>query len=202
MISRLSVKLVLWSLLLSAILGLLVLLSLFSNAQTCASYNYQVSFPNPGQHYVSVQLKVENLQQDTLELRMPVWTLGYYWILDLPAIVFDFEIQDQSGKKANWCKTSKNCWQIVTKGISILQVSYQVYANAQSVAEPYAMKPRRFYRPPEFLCLTRINQMLQLKSICNCLQTGSMLIRASIKINSGQIRGKPADLMNYTIARL
>jgi hypothetical protein len=106
-INRLSEKPVLWSLLLSAILGLLVLLPLFSNAQTGANYNYQVSFPNPGQHYVSVQLKVENLHQDTMELRMPVWTPGYYWILDLPANLFDLEIHDQSGKKQTGVRLQK-----------------------------------------------------------------------------------------------
>ena len=53
--------------------------------------HYQLSFPQAEAHYVEVTVHID--QQDTTKttLVLPVWTPGYYKILDNPAHIIDFK---------------------------------------------------------------------------------------------------------------
>ena len=40
--------------------------------------SYVLSMPEPQTHYIEVEMNVSNLSQDTVLLKMPVWTPGSY----------------------------------------------------------------------------------------------------------------------------
>jgi len=105
---------------------------------------YQLSFPQAEAHYVAVELHLD--QQDTTEttLVLPVWTPGYYMILDNPAHIIDFEVQASEGVAIAWKKTSKNKWTITHPKNTELEVTYRVYANRTSVAESNVKDSRAF----------------------------------------------------------
>ena len=105
---------------------------------------YQLSFPQAEAHYVAVELHLD--QQDTIEttLVLPVWTPGYYMILDNPAHIIDFKVQASEGVAITWKKTSKNKWTITHPKNTELEVTYRVYANRTSVAESNVKDSRAF----------------------------------------------------------
>jgi predicted metalloprotease with PDZ domain len=67
------------------------------------------------------------------ELKMPVWTPGSYLIREYARHVQDFSGKDARGNDLTWQKTSKNTWQIDTKGAKQIVARYNVYANELTV---------------------------------------------------------------------
>ncbi|MWB94123.1 peptidase M61 [Flavobacterium sp. GA093] len=123
-----------------------------SNAETKLSYkevkmNYSVSIVDPESHYLEVTLNLEDLHSKTTKLLLPVWTPGYYLILDTPRYIVDFEVLDHNGKKIIWKKETKNCWVIENGDKTKFTVKYRVFANKKSVAESYVDAEKAFLMP-------------------------------------------------------
>ncbi len=108
---------------------------------------YTISMENPNNHYFHVSLTYSGLKEDETELKMPVWTPGYYMIMDYPKNVINFNVTDASGNKLIWEKTSKNRWLINTNRVNSIHVSYDVYAFRISVAESFLDDGRGFISP-------------------------------------------------------
>lgn len=96
--------------------------------------NYQVSLSKPGSHLFEVELKINNWDKPTLDLKMPVWSPGSYLIREYAKNVQDFKAKDtQSQQVLNTEKISKNHWLIDTSNSVDITISYRVYANELSV---------------------------------------------------------------------
>ena len=105
---------------------------------------YQISFENAKNHYAEVKLQYKNLNSTENTLVLPVWTPGYYMILDNPAHIIDFEVKTTSGEPVKWQKTSKNKWLIENDQNEEVVVRYRVYANRKSVAESNISEEKAF----------------------------------------------------------
>lgn len=109
--------------------------------------NYSVAFQNPDSHYLEVILDFDQLKSKQTNLVLPVWTPGYYLILDTPRYIIDFDVTDANGNKINWHKKTKNCWVAENGKASKIQVKYRVFANKKSVAESYVDSEKAFLMP-------------------------------------------------------
>lgn len=109
--------------------------------------NYSVAFANPESHYLEVVLDFENLKSAETSLILPVWTPGYYLILDTPRYIVDFEASDSSGNSIKWKKKTKNNWVVENGKSSKIKVKYKVFANKKSVAESYVDAEKAFLMP-------------------------------------------------------
>ena len=126
----------------------LILATGMSTAQQAESkMAYTVSMDQPTSHYYKVELRYEGNTAESVDLKMPAWTPGYYMILDLAKNVVEFNVTDASGKRLVFEKTEKNTWHIATAGNKTLLVSYYIFANRTSVAEPYLSENRGFISP-------------------------------------------------------
>lgn len=94
--------------------------------------SYQVSMSKPWRHLLEVEMHVGSLTEKT-ELKMPVWTPGSYLIREYARHVQDFAAINAGGTALNWQKTNKNTWEIDTKGVDELVVTYRVYSNELTV---------------------------------------------------------------------
>jgi predicted metalloprotease with PDZ domain len=108
---------------------------------------YTVSMDQPASHYYKVEFRYDGNTAEAVDMKMPAWTPGYYMILDLAKNVVEFDARDAAGKPLVWEKTAKNTWHVNTSGIKSLIVSYYVFANRVSVAEPYLAENRGFISP-------------------------------------------------------
>lgn len=105
--------------------------------------SYNLSFPNPHTHYVEVEMKIENINQDVLDLKMAVWTPGSYLIREFPKNIDSFEVLN-NGKTISHKKISKNTWQINSKGINSLTVNYKVYCFELSVRTSFVDEDKAY----------------------------------------------------------
>ncbi len=109
--------------------------------------NFSIASQNPESHYLEVALDFENLSSNKTNLVLPVWTPGYYLILDTPRYIVDFDVEDINGNKIKWHKKSKNCWIVENGKTSKIKVKYKVFANKKSVAESYVDADKAFLMP-------------------------------------------------------
>jgi predicted metalloprotease with PDZ domain len=112
-----------------------------------SAISYTISMENPNNHYFHIAMACSGLKDDETELKMPVWTPGYYMIMDYPKNVLNFRVTDASGKDLSWKKTEKNRWKIKTAGVRTINVSYDVYAFRVSVADSFLDDGRGFISP-------------------------------------------------------
>ena len=126
-----------------------ILVVLFANTASFAQVkmDYSVSFINPESHYIEVSLDCEGLTNTQYNFILPVWTPGYYLILDSPKNIVDFEVFDADGYKLNWRKKSKNCWVVENGTKKTISIKYRYFANQKSVAESYVDIEKAFISP-------------------------------------------------------
>jgi len=108
---------------------------------------YTVSMENPNNHYYHISLTYSGLKENSVELKLPAWTPGYYMIMDYAKYVIEFKATDDSGKDLKWKKTSKNRWKIDTEKTKVIKVSYDVFAFRTSVADSFLDDGRGFISP-------------------------------------------------------
>lgn len=106
-----------------------------------------VSMDQPSTHYFHVVLRVEGIRSDTLDVKLPAWTPGYYQIMDYARNVLNFRAEDAAGLAIGWQKTNKNTWRLRTGRATGVAITYDVYAFAPSVADSYLDDGRAFICP-------------------------------------------------------
>lgn len=102
---------------------------------------------DPASHYYHVQLRYTDFQSSKLNFKMPAWTPGYYWIMDFAKNVVRFKAETASGKTLTWDKVDKNNWEVQTAGTNSVVVSYDVFANTKSVADPFIDETHAYISP-------------------------------------------------------
>ncbi len=103
-----------------------------SNAAGTVQISYTVTFPEAQAHYADIEMNISGLKQNSLDLKMPVWTPGSYLIREFAKNVESFSAASD-GRLLQAPKISKNCWQIHTEGVSSVTVKYRVYCFEISV---------------------------------------------------------------------
>ncbi len=103
-----------------------------SHAAGVVKIHYTVSFPEAQAHYADIEMKISGLAQNTLDLKMPVWTPGSYLVREYAKSVESFSAAS-GGQVLSSPKISKNCWHIATAGHSSIIVKYRVYCFEVSV---------------------------------------------------------------------
>ena len=61
--------------------------------------SYVVSMDDALNHNFRVKMTLEGVSEDTLVLKIPVWTPGYYWIQNYPKNLSRLEIHDAAGRE-------------------------------------------------------------------------------------------------------
>jgi predicted metalloprotease with PDZ domain len=108
---------------------------------------FTVSMEQPNTHYYHVIFRGEGMKDKTQDFKMPVWTPGYYQILDYARNVLNFRAEDGAGNPLAWEKTAKNTWRVKSGKDASITVSYDVYAFNRSVADSYLDDERGFISP-------------------------------------------------------
>jgi predicted metalloprotease with PDZ domain len=103
-----------------------------SNAATTVKISYNVTFPEVQAHYTDIEMNIEHLTQNTLVLKMPVWTPGSYLVREFAKNVEGFTVS-ADGKNIPFKKTRKNWWSVNTQGLSHVTIKYKVYCFENSV---------------------------------------------------------------------
>jgi predicted metalloprotease with PDZ domain len=93
---------------------------------------YTLTFPEAQAHYVEVEMHINGLNQQELNLKMPVWTPGSYLVREFSKNIESISAAARQ-KELAIKKTRKNIWHVDTKGVSAITVKYRIYAFERSV---------------------------------------------------------------------
>ncbi|WP_342332643.1 peptidase M61 [Pedobacter sp. FW305-3-2-15-E-R2A2] len=108
---------------------------------------FTVAIENPQSHYYQVEMRCVGFQKDKLNFKLPAWTPGYYWMMNFAKNVVKFRVRTAGGKELNWKKVDKNNWEVKTGRAEELIVSYDVFANTASVADPFLDESHAYISP-------------------------------------------------------
>ncbi len=130
-----------------SILVLLFQASSLLNAQQNETVSFVVSMEHPAEHIFHIDMHYEGAMGEIVDLKMPMWTPGYYGILDFPGNVRNFQAADGTGKQLAWEQTTENRWRICANRSSQIKVSYDVLAAKRFVANSYLDENRGYIMP-------------------------------------------------------
>ncbi len=129
-------------LLLTLILGSLIVTV---SAQT-KPLQYSLSFPRPADHLVHVELNIEQWNEDSLVLKMPNWTPGYYQLMNFGQKVENLKAADSKGKPVPVMRSERS-WRINNpKGKNVI-ISYDVKADRKFVASSFVDTTHAYLTP-------------------------------------------------------
>ncbi len=116
-------------------------------AQRKGTVSFILSMEQPAAHTYHVDMSYRGATDEIVDLKMPMWTPGYYRILDFPKNVRNFRAADDTGKPLPWEKITENCWRICSSHASEIRVAYDVLANTPFVANCYLDEARGYVMP-------------------------------------------------------
>jgi predicted metalloprotease with PDZ domain len=116
-------------------ISLLFLFVLFTKMTQTQDFtvNYTLGMPKPSSHYFEIEIAFAGINDEHLELILPVWRPGRYFIFDFASGVQEFKAVDGKNKELKFKKIDKCTWRVET-GIKSsdkgnIKVSYRLYAN-------------------------------------------------------------------------
>jgi predicted metalloprotease with PDZ domain len=113
----------------------IVCLTAASGQRGVPTLSYTVSMPDPSSHYYHVELSASDWNQDTLVLKMPKWTPGYYQILDYANAVENVKAKSDRNTSIAVRKVNGNSWAVGGIKKRSFVLSYDVKADKRFVAQ-------------------------------------------------------------------
>ena len=108
---------------------------------------FTISMPQRAAHTLHVTLRCEGLTGDLQDLKMPVWSPGYYGIGDYSRNVSNLRIADGAGHALPFEKVAKNTWRVATSKVPVLVADYDVYGATSFAANTYVGEDRAYLSP-------------------------------------------------------
>lgn len=106
---------------------------------------FYISMERPTEHTFHVTMQCNGFHSGSLDLKLPVWTPGYYQRLDFANYIVNFRVADSRGKDLKWEKISGNTWRVNNSESIILD--YDVKTLRSFVATPYLDGDRAYLLP-------------------------------------------------------
>lgn len=118
---------------------------------TTSTMAFTVSMEQPSNHLFHVVFRCDGLKGDSFDFKMPVWTPGYYALLNYATYVEHFRAEDAAGAGLEWTKTATNAWHVQCHQPGPVIVSYEVRAERSFVANCYLDETRGYIMPAGLL---------------------------------------------------
>lgn len=102
-----------------------------TNSET-VKIKYTLAMPDPSSHFFEVELEITGLKENYIDLILPVWRPGRYYIFDFPSGVQEFSVKNGKDIPLQWHKINKFTWHVESnnkKRLNKINVFYKVYAN-------------------------------------------------------------------------
>jgi predicted metalloprotease with PDZ domain len=122
-------------------------LLLIRNIATAQQLSFTVSMEQPASHYFHVELQYAGIKTAATDLKMSVWTPGYYQRMDYAQYVEHFRVKNLAGDTIPWEQNTPNSWRISHKNQSSITISYDVKATRSFVASSYIDAERGYILP-------------------------------------------------------
>lgn len=118
------------------IISIFIYLIFFQNLTQAGVNNethYTISFLQPQNHYVNVEMTFDSRGENEVSVSLPVWTPGSYMIREFARHIEKVNAYTSDNSPLEIFKTNKNTWKIITNGSGKITVKYRVYCNELTV---------------------------------------------------------------------
>jgi predicted metalloprotease with PDZ domain len=122
-------------------------LNLLSIPAVAQQLTYTLTTPDPASHLVHVELQVDGSTNAAPVFKMPVWTPGYYQLMNYAGNLSGFTATDAQGKTLTWSKPTPSSWKIDAGKNTSLRIRYDVLATRSFVAASYLNHDRAYLSP-------------------------------------------------------
>ncbi len=119
-----------------------------------AKTSFVISMPKPANHLYHVELNYRNNVNEKLNFHMPVWTPGFYSIMDYASAVSNFKVIGKGNKLLKWSKTGSSTWQVIAQKQD-LKITYDVKANDPFIANINLTEDYGYIIPGAMLLYTK-----------------------------------------------
>lgn len=126
---------------------------------------FTYSFRKPGNHFLWVKFQIDNIVDNELILRLPVWRPGRYEFGNFAKNLRDFTVKDAQGNLLDYQKLAKDTWRINCNNSNVVLVEYSVYANTFDSGSTY-IDTQVFYINPvncSFYIESRMNEAIEVE---------------------------------------
>ena len=114
--------------------------------------HYKFSAPNPGSHFIEIELAVAELDKDEVVLQLPAWRPGRYELGNFSRNIQRLRVFDAAGNTLAAKKNTKDSWKVKTGGSKEILVKYNYYAS-QADAGGCWLDEEQLYVNPVHCCL-------------------------------------------------
>src|SRR5262249_25126637 len=126
-----------------AVSATVLLFSHLAPAQS-ATMAYTVSMPDPASHVFHMHLRCDGLTGELHDFKLPMWTPGYYRLIDYWKNVSHFRVEDGRGRALPFEKVAPNTWRVAAGGAASIALSYDVFGNTHFAAQNSLTGERAF----------------------------------------------------------
>ena len=113
--------------------------------------NYHISYNNPHRHFVDFQLSTSTNGLDKMLFQLAAWRPGRYELANFSQNIRNWQAFDKDGNALDFRKINKDLWQVDTKGIDSITVSYSFYAHQLDAGACY-LDEHQLYLNPVHCC--------------------------------------------------
>ncbi|WP_340113134.1 M61 family metallopeptidase [Maribellus mangrovi] len=99
-----------------------------------ANFKYTLSFEDPASNTYQVEMKIKNVDADTLQLKMPKWMPGYYQIMDYGKDLISIGAFSSDGQELPVTQQNDNTWTVPVNSSQTVKVNYTLKAERPFVA--------------------------------------------------------------------
>lgn len=126
---------------------------------------FTYSFRKPGNHFLWVKFEIDNVKDNALTIKLPVWRPGRYEFGNFAKNLRDFVVKDAQGNELSYHKKAKDTWIVNTQATEQIIIEYSVYANTFDSGSTY-IDTNVFYINPvncSFYIESRMNEAIQVE---------------------------------------
>jgi predicted metalloprotease with PDZ domain len=95
--------------------------------------DYTVKIASVDEQLFHVTTDVQNINQPSLDLSLPVWTPGWYTVENYAKNILRFKATDAKGNRLPLMMTRKQTWRVPTKGVKQVRVEFDYKATLLSL---------------------------------------------------------------------
>jgi predicted metalloprotease with PDZ domain len=112
---------------------------------------YTLHLPDPQDHYLEIELLLDNAEIGPLELQFPVWRPGRYERGDFASMVRKWSAYDSEGNILTMHKKRKDLWVVQDTASRQVRICYDFYANTLNAGSTFASHSFWMLNPVNFL---------------------------------------------------
>lgn len=120
--------------------------------------NYTISSPVPNSRYLQIEATAP-VDSDKIRIQLPAWRPGRYELGNFAKNVRNFNVTDENGRALSFGKITKDCWEVSTKNVSEIKISYEYFASELNAGSTFTDENQIYVNPVN--CLVYIEGRMQ-----------------------------------------